>query len=314
LKINFQFRKRASLNIVGEWIPFWLDTYKRPVIKASTLERHYKSFDLYIKPYFGKMKCSAVTSDMVQIFYNDMFSRGLSESSIKKVHFVLRPALERAMRKGFIKRNPCDDVVIPKTMKRKASALTAIEQGAFENALPNTVYGDLIKFALYTGLRVGEVSALNWSDVDLPARILSVNKTMYRVKGRTLITTPKTATSVRTVTMGDTAVDIIYRRFENRGNGNIIFSSANGTLLNYHNIRRVYKSVLNKVGLPINFTIHSTRHTYATRLIERGADVKTVSELLGHATVKFTLDIYNHVTQKAKHEAVALLENKHQKE
>jgi integrase len=304
------FRKNTVIKTVGEWIPFWLETYKRPVIKVSTLERHYKAFSIYINPCFGKMKCSAVTSDMIQLFYNDMFSRGLSESSIKKVHFVLRPALARAVRRGLIKRNPCDDVVIPKTAKRESSALTSREQDDFENALPCSVYGDLLRFALYTGLRVGEVSALTWADVDISVRILKVNKTMYRVKGRTLITTPKTARSVRLVAMGATAVNILCRRLDVRGDNSLIFPSANGTLLNYHNIRRVYKRVLKKAGLPINFTIHSTRHTYATRLIERGADVKTVSELLGHATVKFTLDIYNHINQRAKHEAVALLEVK----
>jgi integrase len=310
LRVNFQLRKKAYSNTVGKWIPFWLETYKRPVIKVSTLERHYKSFELYIKPNFGKMKCSAVTSDMVQLLYNDMFNRGLSESSIKKVHFVFRPALERAARKGMIKINPCDDVVIPKTAKKETAALTVNEQGEFENALPCTVYGDLLRFALYTGLRVGEVSALTWKDVDLYERILTVNKTVYRVKGRMMITTPKTAKSVRIVTMGETAVNILLNRFEGRSVNELIFPSANGTLLNYHNIRRVYKRVLEKADLPNDFTIHSTRHTYATRLIKRGADVKTVSELLGHASVKFTHDIYNHVFHEAKHEAVALLENK----
>jgi len=320
---------------VGEWIPLWLDTYKRPVLKPSTLERYYYSFDCNIIPRIGGLNCGEITPDMVQTLYNDLHVKGFSESSIKKVHFILRPAMEYAVRKGYINKNPCADAVIPKTVKRVTVALTVSEQTEFENALPSSVYGDLLRFALYTGLRVGEITALTWTDVDFGRKLINVNKTVYNVKDRKTgqrkitVSTPKTPKSSRVVPLNTRMVELLrvrhaitykdtqkspHNAFFEGSDGNygditneMVFTSKDGTLLDYHNIRRAYMSVLKRGRLKKEFTIHSLRHTFATRLLEKGVNIKTVSELLGHASVQITLDVYGHISQDMKHSAVALL-------
>jgi len=168
-----------------------------------------------------------------------------------------------------------------------------------------------------TGLRMGEAQALIWEDIDFNEKMISISKTASTIKNRdedadtkmvTVIDSAKTVHSIRQVPMNKAVEKILRKQKDKPQNDVFVFASKVGTLLSARNIGRAYKSSLERTKLPNTFNVHSTRHTFATRLLEKNVNPKIVSELLGHASIQITLDLYSHVLPPVKHDAVNLLD------
>ena len=301
---------------VAEWIRFWLENYKSGVVKSKTYDSYEYSLDRHIKNAIGNIKLNKIRTEPIQQLYNDMRKRNLSTTTIRITHVTLPQAFDQAIRNQLIHTNPCKATVRPKSEKRKTAALTSEQQDAFvRHCSEGSTFHKLFVFLLHTGVRVGEAKALVWDDVDFSDKTVSVNKTASTVinrdedaetKTKVVIGSAKTKYGDRTVPMNMTVERLLAGM--DKGDNPFVFSLQAKTMLADRNILRSFKGLLKKAGLPDSVRVHDLRHTFATRLLEKNVNPKIVSELLGHASVQVTLDIYSHVMPNVKSDAIYLLD------
>lgn len=312
-KLNRNMATQSNNFTVKEWLEFWLKTYKMNSVKPKTYDGYEESFELHVYNVIGGMKLDKLKSINIQQLYNSLHSRGFSTSVIKKIQVPLSQAMEQAIMNELIYRNPCKGVIIPKKPPRKSRAMTIEEQEKFlQNCVDNT-YHNFFVFLLNTGMRCGEGMAIMWDDIDFENKTITVNKNMSRIKNRSenpgtkkrqILSSTKTEAGMRIIPINKTCLTILQRQSKK----NIfVFSSKTGRAFGESNASRSFKSLLEQAGLPNDLTIHSLRHTFATRLLEKNANIKTVSELLGHKKIQITLDIYSHVLPNLKSETINLL-------
>lgn len=289
-------------------------------------------------------------SDIKTFYYSLLNDKGLQINTLDTVHTVLHPTFAMAVRDDVIRKNPTDGVMaeIKKSgWKNKGirHALTVEQQGAFMNAI--TAFPEfehwlpLFTCLLGTGCRVGEVVGLRWSDIDLKERSISVNHSVsYYVrenrKSSFGVSLPKTEAGVRQIPMMDAVHDVLEKEYERQkrdgfctyeleGLSGFIFSNRNGTLHNPHCINKAIerisetynaKEVLDAkrehrepVIIP-HFSCHHLRHTFCSRLCENETNIKVIQEVMGHANVETTLDIYTEVNFAKKKAAMEDLSKK----
>lgn len=266
----------------------------------------------------------------------------MKTNTIKKVDTVLRGMLTQAVKNEILLKNPCNSVEIPKTEKEERRVLTLEEQEEFLQYVRTHArwrkYNTLFTVALATGLRIGELLALNWSDIDFSNKTITVTKTLQYLKNKetgkfeNLMQTPKTKTSKRTIPLLDSLIFILkkYRReqqaiiekmgdkwnpLEKDGFRELVFTTEFGRPFDRCSINRVITSVVEEInetrdkGQPFeDFTPHTLRHTFATRCFENGIPPKVVQGYLGHATLQMTMDLYTHVMEETKTEEIKKLE------
>lgn len=228
-----------------------------------------------------------------QRFLNDLYNEGYAKATIKKYLTTLRLAFIRAETDGLIKESPLKNLIIPKAPTKKISALSAEEQVVIEMYCKDTLYGDFIIFLLNTGLRVGEMLNLQWSDFDEKNRTVFIRKS-------------KTESGVRELPLVNKAFDIIKKQKKSE-HDNYIFHNIHGAPLTYNCMKRSVKELREKSRY-YNFTLHSCRHSFATRLTEAGANPKGVAGALGHKKVEYALNIYTDLEIKTLKNDVLLLD------
>lgn len=310
---------------VSDWIEFWLDTYKKPSIKPTTYDMYRGNLERYIKPQIGHYKLDKLNPIIIQKFINDISEKGLntknglSQSSIKKVFITLSQACKQAVAVNILYQNPCNSVQLPKKPAREATAFSVDEQNKFLSFCNgNSTFENLFIFAFNTGMRLGEMLALTWDDIDTETKMINIRKTLSIVnnyddsekKSRMIISpTTKTSSGMREVPLNKKALEVICnQKNRNTTDSPFIFFSATGTVPSKRSIYRAFKNILQKANIQTHLTVHSMRHSFATRLLEKGADIKTVSELLGHKSIQITFDIYGHVSSELKKNTISLLD------
>ena len=295
----------------GEWVLDWMDLYKRPpIIRKSTWHNYTYWIKGHIIPTIGAIALTSLTSDDIQRVYAKMLDAGLATASVKKVHTIINSSLEKAVEKGTIEKNPATAATIPKVEHKDVRTLTDEEIKQFLKVVYEDEQRWIAAFLtlLGTGIRVGELLALEWRDIDFVENTININKGMSRVKNSYEITDPKTSESKRVVPMPQSVADVLWdlrsleRLYRIDGSG-IVFRTSNNTHIQYRAILRKFHILREEVGIP-DATIHSLRHTFATKMLEQGENLKTVQELLGHADIATTGNIYSHVSAKVKREAV----------
>ena len=288
-------------------------------------------------------------SDVIRFYNYLAENRGLMFSTIESVHTVLHQVLELAADDGYIRKNPSDNVLkILKQAhcftSEKVHSLTVAEQNLFINYLMNSrVYGHwypIFAFMLGTGLRVGEVTGLRWEDVDLTNNTVSVNHTLVyynHAEGGCYfgINTPKTKAGCRTVPMFESVKQALFLEAKYQqmmglnsqavvdGYRNFIFVNRFGGVMHQGTLNRALDRIIRDCNLDIleqsedtdgltllpNFSCHSLRHTFATRLCESGANIKFIQSVLGHADISTTMDIYTEATEEFKKEQMSGVED-----
>jgi integrase len=238
---------------------------------------------------------------------------------VRKIHQVLHGALKQAVKNQLVVRNVSEATTLPKLQQtREVRALTLEEQQKFLKALEGHRLATAFKVLLGTGLRRGELLALTWKDVDLANATLTVRQSLVRVKGQLLFQEPKTKTSKRTIPLPDDLVAELKAHkarqaqekllagpaYEDNG---LVFANELGQPLDPRSFIRWFYQIRDKAGLPKDVNLHALRHTYATRLLERGVSLKVIQQLLGHSKFDVTADIYSHVAPELQREAVAVL-------
>lgn len=302
---------------VGEWMWLWFETYSKPHVRPSTISNYTNYIGNHIVPGIGHIKLRRLTSMEVQQFYNTSKESGriqrfegketdkaLSNRFVRGIHMVLHQALEQAKKERLINHNPCDNCRIPKLIKKEMNIIPPEKIGDYLHQAKEYGVLPIFYLELTTGLRRGELAALNWADLDISKRIITVNKTTYRLDGMLLTSDPKTENSIRKVVIPQQAVDLLVADRENHPDSQYMFPSPRtGGLWSPEAIARIHKKILKAAGIDESVRFHDLRHTFATTALLNGIDVKTVSNMLGHYSAGFTLDTYTHVTTQMQQTA-----------
>lgn len=273
-------------------------------IKESTAANYRMKLDKHILPAFGEKNCSMLTAKDIYAFIERKMKSGLSARYIADI-IVLMKSIYRYACREYAVRNVLDSIIMPKRQRKEVRVLTKDEQrklSAYLNS--NRDFVTLgIAISLYTGLRIGELCALQWRDIDIRNKTITVCKTIQRIqtvngKHRTkvVITEPKSANSNRTIPIPECLVPIIGQFI---GTPTAFVLSGNCKPIEPRTMQNRFKRVLDNAKLPsINF--HSLRHAFATGALEIGFDIKTLSEILGHSSVEVTLNRYIHSSMDRK--------------
>ncbi|MEG0383054.1 MAG: site-specific integrase [Christensenella sp.] len=286
-----------------EWLDYWLNAVIKPYVCSSTYETYTSQINTHILPALGKFLLCDIKTDIVQGFVNRL-KEGLSAGMIHNIVRLLSAACRAAVEKNLIAANPCKGVKKPKNTRKSPRVLTCAEQQKLERA---AVQSDSIEYllCLYTGLRLGEVCALKWEDIDFEGGMLYVRRTLKRVKSKdksskteVLEDAPKTEHSVREVPVPAFILKMLEARAKSV-NSEYVFAGKRGGAPDMRTMQLKLRRMAQKLGL-VGVHMHTLRHTFATRCLERSIGIETLSELLGHSTPNVTLLFYAHTTRENK--------------
>ena len=320
---------------VSEWLDRWLNSYARPTIKLST----YCSYELYvrahIKPKIGDRYMSALNVDDLQDFFNDRKENGnlkgeggLSPKTLANMRNMMHMSFAQAVQNRIIPDNIVEGVRIPRAEKKEMRVLSREEQerliAAAKCAEEAAAFG--IIFDLFTGIRLGELCGLRWENVQMKERTFRVCETRNRlpnhdesVKASTSVQTlptTKTANSRRTVYLLDDlyldllaykkAQDDLAKELPGYNRDGYVFCQNNGQPYEPRTYQDLFKRCVKQAGIQ-DANFHALRHTFATRSLEQGMDIVTLSRLLGHASPSITMDKYGHALDDHKRSSIEKL-------
>ena len=325
----FPQQSNTSMKL-GEWMELWLTIYMKNALKQST----YISYEGYIKNHFkpaiGNADLKELTPRFLQMFYNYKIEEGLSPKTIINMNLCLHKALDQAMKEGLISSNPASGINLSRGQRPQIEILTRDEQFALLRASYGRHYGVFIRLVLATGLRLGELLGLRWEDIDFRTNMLQVNRTLNRLnipnlpenhtgpRTEIVIQPPKTKNAMRSLPLLPAVIQdlLVWRAVQEQeaaaagsaySSSGFIVTNALGGYIEPRTFKDYYNQILDLAGLR-HFTFHALRHTFASRAMEQGMDSKTLSILLGHYSVSFTLDTYAHVLDDHKWDGMKLME------
>ena len=288
----------------GEWLTEWLNNYVRISAKHRTIERYSEIINNHLIPSVGDIELQELTPIILQKYISELLKcgnkrtgAGLSSSAVNSIITVVQNSLHTAYNLRYINDMVGDKLKRPKAVERQIECFSVAEQKQIEQAVRDGekpyMLGVLI--CLYTGLRIGELLALEWSDIDFSNGTLMVDKTCHygvNLNGQfgRIVDTPKTETSIRLIPLPKQLIPLMK---EHKKIPSKLVISKNGEGISNRTYQRNFESLLKSLNLK-HRGFHALRHTFATRALECGMDVKTLSELLGHKSPAVTLKKYAH--------------------
>jgi integrase len=299
-------------------------------VKGTVIEATYANYSyitrVHISPALGRVKLKSLTPAHVRGFYGEKARCGLSAATVKKMHVVLRKALSQAVSDGLIPRNAAEGVKLPRVSAPgdEIKPLTSEESSVFLEAARGERLEALYVLAIHSGLRKGELLALQWEDADLeaPKPALLVRRTLTRGedgrgwmvgastksgKGRRVRLTQRAATALKDHRKRQ--LEELMRLAGLRQDKGLVFPNEVGSLFNPFNLRnRSFKRIKARAGVREDLRFHDLRHTCATLLFGEGVNAKAVSEMLGHASIAITLNTYFHVLPDMQDSAADAME------
>ncbi|MBQ9314994.1 MAG: site-specific integrase [Clostridia bacterium] len=293
---------RCSL-LTGDILKMWLES-RRPRIKESSYASYRYKLEKHLLPYFGDLKYSCLTAAVLEQFIAEKVSAGLSGKYISDMVVLVKNAAKWAeITHGYA--DLIRNVALPKTVRKETVVFSHDEQKRLLNTINNDKSGTScgVLLTLFTGLRIGELCALQWGDIDFCSGVLHVRKTVQRIatygtesKSAVRISSPKSATSIRDIPLPPFLIKMLapYRR----GQGDYIVSGGKA-VTEPRTFTNRYKALLRKAAVP-SLKFHSLRHTFATNALQQSFDVKTLSELLGHSSANITMRVYIHSSMERK--------------
>lgn len=281
----------------------WL-LYKKHKIKESTYLNYNYIINTYLNKKFGKKRLSYFLNyDMNQFI--DYLEKDLSNKTVRDIILVLKSILKFAERK-YGTNFKLDLITMPTAHKNELQIFNEKEVKKIEKECINSqdirTIGVLI--SVYTGMRIGEVCALKWENIDLGKRLINVTKTLQRVyveknKTKVIITPPKTKTSERKIPIPSILYDELKIKSASYTKSSYVVTGNEDKYIEPRSFQYVYKKVLENSGVKYR-NFHCLRHTFATRCIRVGMDIKSLSEVLGHSDVNITLNRYVHSSYDSK--------------
>ena len=321
IKEKLKIAKASPLNssnsynhiLVSVIINEWFNSIT-PNVKESTISHYKNVIDKHILPLLGKYDITKVKSDIIQSYLLSLIQDGYSNKTVNDILVIIKSIFKYAKTKKI---DLCCnfEIISIKNKKKEIKTLTKGDQiklcKYLQKNITNKNLGIIL--SLYTGIRIGELCALKRSDIDLEEGILNIDKTMIRIndrdktngnKTKIVISSPKSDTSKRYIPIPEFVIEYI-KNFDMDADAYLLTSSEI-QFVEPRAMQYYFDSVLKKCGIDhINF--HALRHTFATRCVENGFEIKSLSEILGHSSIKITLDRYVHSSMKFKKENMSKL-------
>jgi integrase len=302
---------------IEQFLRSWLEAIK-PTVDESTWKRHRQFCELQIIPQLGRIKLAALTPQQVQGLYAHYLSAGLASTTVNHLHATLHEALKRALRLGLVQRNVTELVDISRVDTADMHPLSQEETLVFLDVVTEDRLEALYVLAVATGMRQSELLGLRWSDFDGAGGVIRVRYQLKRsIDRRWVFREPKTKRSRRQIALAAPALAALQahqvRQAEERDivggaweDHDLIFCTQLGRPLPARNVYRSFKGLLRRGALP-DIRFHDLRRSCATLLLGARVNPKVVSEMLGHASVAITLDIYSHVIPDMQQDAAATM-------
>lgn len=309
-------KKQRSLMdpTIASWTTDWL-AFRKEELKPSTYATYQYKIQRYVLPHIGGKRLSECTNDTIrELIVRWKEDDQLSASTIKSIFQVVNRALGSAHKKGYLLEDICDRIVLPKVKRTKINALSSSEQRRLEKAANKAPEGLPTLLALHTGLRIGEIAALTWENIDFSKRKLYVESTYQRVqlpsangrKTSLVLGETKTSASQRCVPLSSKLIRLLKKwKAQHLGESHLFTKNgrpAEPRLLGYHFQQIAKKAAIGRVHF------HQLRHTFATRCMEVQGDIASISSLLGHSSAKTTLDIYVDSLFEQREQLIAKME------
>lgn len=284
---------------------------KRPYVKLSTLAAYMLILENHILPKFGES--NELHENDVQGFVLEKLEGGLSVKSVKDILIVLKMVMKFGVKNEWMSYYEWDIKYPTDVATKKLEVLSVANHKKILNYIQNhfSFPGLGIYISLSTGLRIGEICALKWSDINVSDGILTVNRTIeriYLIEGERkhtelVINTPKTKNSCREIPMNKELLGML-KPLKKVVNDDYYILTNDERPTEPRTYRNYYKRLMEKLDIP-KLKYHGLRHSFATRCIEVGCDYKTVSVLLGHSNISTTLDLYVHPNMEQKKRCIA---------
>ncbi len=322
-KVRMQRPDPEKNLLFGDWFPFvprfqrclsyycdeWL-ILNRSRVKESTYVKYSGSLEKYIKPRLGACSVETVSTVLVEQFCHDLlFEAALSPKTVRDVLAVLHSVLKYAEKRSARSVDPIE-IIYPKIPKCEMRVLSQEEQTTLVQYLLKDM--DSCKFgvllSLMTGMRIGEICALRWNNISLSDRLIKIDSTMQRIRnlnnegnGRTkvIISAPKSDTSARVVPLTDFGIDLCCMQYPSDDPSAFVLTGTSDRYMEPRTMQYRIRKYTEACGLSgVHF--HTLRHTFATRCIEVDFEIKSLSEILGHASPRITLERYVHSSLELK--------------
>ena len=299
----------------------WIEQHNN--VKETTRDSYESVWRNQLDSLLGDFKVKEVKMMHIQDIVNKLYQKGYSEKTIGNTKTMIGTMFKYAEANDLILKNPCSSMItVPKGGRGydRLMVLTQDEADDLVAHLPDGRYKNMAILILNTGLRIGEVCGLMWKDIDFISRELHVNRSVWRSKTEgNVLGEPKTKNSVRTIPLTTDAMKALKNAKADRRKlrtnvfaieyGELVFPSDNGGILDRSGFDQMLKLYCKFSGMP-NFSAHCLRHTFATRCVEAGMDYKTLQELMGHSSIRITMDTYVHIDNESKREGIEKLEKK----
>lgn len=286
---------------VAQFLDDWMQKSGDASVSGSTGASYRRNIRYHISKHLGHVHLQKLSQGDVQKMLSLMRTRHDKPASARlKTYIVaiLSRALDQAVAQGYVIRNVCGLVERPRVPKFEIHPFTLEQARAFLKATRKHPLYPAFMFALDTGVRLGELLVLKWSDIDLKLKHASIRRTLSIIDKRVEIKEPKTKTGRRKITLSDACVNVLtsHRKAQVKaGHAGVdwVFCDASGKHLMHQAIRKPFLRAVNDAGLP-RVRFHDLRHTSASLLLLAGTHPKIVQERLGHTNIAITLDVYSH--------------------
>ena len=303
----------------GDWMDFWYQQYAKQNLRPTSQSGYENYIYNHVIPEIGKIPLNKITQNDLQQFYarlkvsgrkvhTELYGNGVSDRVVRGCHAMCRKALEKAVADGIIRTNPAIGCKLPPKKAKEMQVLTKEEMQRFMIQAKADGYLELFLLELSTGMRRGELLALQWDDLNMQTGELNICRQATTVKGRIHICTPKTKSSIRTIILPPNIVAILAE-YKKTINSRWIFPSPIKEDAPRHpsSVRKVLERTLERAECK-HVRFHDLRHTFATTALANGMDVKTLSAIIGHISSETTLNIYTHITDNMQRSAANKIE------
>ena len=293
---------------LAEWLERWLGQISA-TLRPSTLEHYQKDMENHVMPQLGPKVLTQVTAADLRKLYDTLKrcgrknprpgqSCGLSSTTVHNIHATLHQALQAAVEQGLLPRNPADEVEPPKIIRQPMKILNEEQLDTFMEAIKaDPIWHDFFYTELTTGLRLGEICGLLWTDFDAKAGTLQICRTLHKERGGRLVAgDTKTYAGMRKIILPPSTAELLLVRKKTSFSPWIFHDPLRPEApVNPSSAYNHLKKLLAQAGLP-NIRFHDLRHTFSSHALASGVDAKTLSGILGHTKASFTLDTYTHTT------------------
>jgi integrase len=305
-----------SKNTLAEYLNEWLNDCIKPNLSIRTYELYELMSRKHIIPAIGSVTLTNLKPQHLQRLYADSLKSGLSSRTTQLIHITMHKALKNAVKTGMLNRNVAEAVNAPKVQHREMKVMNETDYHLFLDFAKDSEFYPLFYLALFTGLRRGELIALKWEHVDLLGMALSVVQTAQQLHKvapdkRVIFKDTKTQGSRRSVDLPPSVCIMLREHMESRkrylkslnpdfdpekdfDKSELIFCRYDGSPLRPDSVTHAWKKLVRKCGLA-GVRLHDARHSHASLMLKQGANIKVVSERLGHSNVSITLNLYAHV-------------------